>query len=409
VSPARSTVKGTGDEAVVALPSSLGAAWREGTELSWTPFPPDGGLLLRGGARLDGVLLASVNTLPLDELFGLLVSGMRTGKLVFARGPVRKTVSLKDGQVVFATSTEPWERVGVKLVELGLLTKDALLRALKDVRPGIRLGQVLHRTGLLTQPQLYSAMTFLCREIVVNLLCEASGHALFLENAPLPEDVLRLPDPTRDLVLEGVKRAEEVRRLRRRFPANLRVARAAAPRPDGAWGEVWDRAEQPVELSALRAGFEGPEHAFLSAVEGLLGTGALGLRPRTEEEAQPAPPAHVAGPPTLEPFAALVQNICQALRDAGQGLEDLRSFLADPLPGMEAALAGVTLSDEGRLDLARLAQNAGGEEAEARAGAYEVLHAFVSYALFSARNVLPAEVAEGLQRAFRKMQEGNPP
>jgi hypothetical protein len=67
----------------------------------------------------------------------------------------------------------------------------------------------------------------------------------------------------------------------------------------------------------------------------------------------------------------------------------------------------VTLGPDGRLDVARIRQNvSSGGEALARAMTLEALDAFVSYALFTARNVLPGEMSERLYRGYRDLQEG---
>ncbi len=405
----RSRVTGTGEAATLPLPSPVPSVWKEGTEVVVTPLLPEAALLLRAqSAREDGVLLASVATFPLDELFGLLVSGMRTGKLVFTREKVRKVVHLRDGQVIFAASTEPWERLGTALCELGLLDRKALAGALSQVKPGTRLGQVVHRMGLVSQAQLYGAMAFVAREIVVNLLAESHGHVLFVDGAPPPEDVLRLPDPTRALVLEGVKRADDVRRLGGRYPRSTQVVRTGASRPEGQWGHLWDAASEPVSLAVLRARFEGSEYAFHSAVDGLLAQGALTRRAVSAE----APSQGVKAPslsPALERYVALVGDICRALSQAGHGPGELRGFLEEPLPGMEDVLAGVTLGDDGVLHPGPLAELLAGRDARARAAGYEALHGFLSYALFTARNVLPPEVSERLQKAFRHVQEGTVP
>ncbi len=391
----KSTVEVKGEAVAVDLPRPLSSIWRPGTELTVTPLGTDAALLLRENVKADGFIAGSLASLSATELFALVVSGVRSGTLVYSRGAVRKTVSFRDGEVVFATSTEPWERLGSLLVTLGLISREQLHAALTEVGPGVRLGQVLTRSGQLTATKLYSAMTFVVREIVLNLFSESEGNLLFLENAPPPEDVLKLPDATKDLVLQGIQRGEEVSRLRTRFPPGLRVAQGRDDSPPHGRA-VWTKAGKGAELRSLRSSFEDSEHAWLSLVDELLASGVLSIRPRTEPEAE-AISAPEEDQSVLERYELLLQTICAALQSSGEGLEDLRSFLADPLPGMEEAFAGVTLDDQGRLDMERLLANGGGAES---------LDAFASYALFSARNVLPPGMAEALSTEFRRVQEG---
>lgn len=396
------TITAEGGRTTVEVPSALATHWKAGAEIFSIPFPPEAVLYVRGSARASGLIAASLSSFPIEEIFGFIVSGCRTGRLVVTGDESRKTVSFKDGQVVFATSTAPWERLGSALVSLGVVSAADLQDALTQVGPGAKLGQVLIRTGKLTHPRLYSAMTFLVREIVVDLLCVSEGHALFLEDAPLAEDRIKLQEATRDLVLSGIKRSEEVARLRRRLTRHLRVG--AGPRaPDDADLPLWNRVRAPVTLASLREGYEGSEHAFLGEIDRLLSIGVLAVRPATAEVPTAAPVS--GGQSVLDEYDALVKSICDALTTEGHGLSDLRSFLSDPLPGMEKALEGVTLSDDGHLDTARLMQNVAAEGPQARARGYEALDAFVSYALFSARNLLPADVADQLTRAARALQE----
>lgn len=401
----KTTVTAEGEAAQVALPRPLSNAWKSGTELSVVPLGPDGALLLRGGVPPGGFVATQLSAFGVDELFGYVISNIRTGKLVVVTGGARKTVSFRDGQVVFATSTDPWERLGAALVNLKLLTQEQLDGALPEVKPGSRLGQVLTRKGLITQARLYAGMTFLVREIVLDLFSLREGAALFLDGVRSPDDELKLPDATRELALEGMRRSEEVRRFRLRLRPELRVAQAGAA-PEAPGLSIWQRAGDGQELSALRQGFHGSEHAFLSTVAELLDSGALVIRPRALEALPSARAAEAL--PVLDRYGAVVRAICAALVEGGAGLEDLRAFLAEPSAGMEKAFEGVTLSEGGELDLQRVMNNLGPGPG-GRARAYQALTAFVSYALFSARNALPAGVAERLSQQVRALHEEENP
>jgi hypothetical protein len=109
-----------------------------------------------------------------------------------------------------------------------------------------------------------------------------------------------------------------------------------------------------------------------------------------------------------ERFNVLLVQIHTAIRLAGANPDLLRGFLESPHPGLETAYDGVTLGPDGRVDVERIRQNVsrGGGEALSRAMTLEALDAFVSYALFSARNVLPGEMSERLYRSYRDLQEG---
>jgi len=393
------------EAAAVELPRPLSSAWRPGTELQIQPLGPDAAFLFRSNLSFTGFLAGSLSSLSAAEVAGFIVSGIRSGRLIFTRGNVRKVLHFRDGEVVFASSTEPWERLGAALVLLELVTREQLDAALKEVRPGTKLGQVLTANGVLTPAQLYSGMTWLVREILLDLFTETEGQLLFLEDAPLPEDVLKLPDATKDLVLQGIGRGEEVRRLRAKLPQELRVAQGATV-PSEAGRVFWTQAAKGVDLRVLRPFFEGSEHAWLSLVDQLLVSGVLVVRPRTKENELPVPPVH-RGVRTAARYEALIRAVAEALVKAGRDLDVLRAFLREPLDGHDKAFRGVALDEAGRFDAGRVLVNLGVEaEGADRTRAWEALDAFVSYAMFCARNDLPPELAEALTSDFRQIMEG---
>lgn len=400
----KAVVEGPGGAPGISLDPELAADLKPGASLDAISYGPDGLLLLRPGASLNGYYAGSLVSVSLAEVFSHVVAGIRTGRLVVGFGNTRKTVSFRNGQVTFATSTESHERLGSALVRLRVLTRPELEAALREVRPGRRLGQVLTQTGKLKPAALYAAMTFLVREITVDLFQMASGEFLFLEGAQPSEDMLRLPERTKDLVLEGIRRGDETALLRRRFRPELRVRRGKVePSPERA-GVLARLEAGPQELGALRTGFEGSDHAFLSWVDEALKSGEL------EEVTQsrivvPRPPKPEART-TLQLYAQLIETIATALIVAGRDLSPLRSFLDEPQPGTEQAFVGVTLSDEGELDVDKVSQNLSSlGPVIGRARTYEALNAFASYALFAAKNHLPAELAASLDQQMLEFME----
>lgn len=402
----RAHVHPSGDSATLVLDRPLGQRLEPGAPLLARFHGPEGLLLLREHPEATGALSGTLSTLSIGELLGVLVGGLRSGRLhLQSPSGARRTVVLRDGQVVFATSSERHERLGPVLVQLGMVTQEQLQEALGELAPGERVGQVLVRLGLLTPAGLYSAMTFLVREVFLNLFEHEQGDFLFLEGGAPPEDALKLAERTRDLVLLGLKRAEALARLRQRLPPDARLtAGARAPEPHEA-PLVSQVLAGPLETARLS--YDGSELAFLTEVAALLDGGVVAPPAAVAPGAlTPVYGAHGPAPFTAtERYAALIRAICAALLEAGQDLAPLRHFLSAPTEGLEDVLAGVTLSDEGELDVDRVLGNVrSGGPALARAMALEALDAFASFALFSAKNALPPERAAALDARFRAIQ-----
>jgi hypothetical protein len=350
-----------------------------------------------------GYFAGTIGSLSIAQVMNQIISGMRTGKLIVNAGGARRTVNFRDGQIVFATSSQVHERLGAMLLQLKMISPEELKQVLAEAKPGKRIGQVLTSSRRLSANQLYSAMTFLVREIVIALFELNEGAFLFLDGPP-STDVVKLPDRTRRLVLEGMKRAEEIERLRRRLPPDLNVESGPRPPPAG-----MERLVLAVgggrELGELRDSFEGSDHSFLSSIDELLQAGSLVQRAERISSRQ-AVTDQV--PSALDLYAELIQTICGVLKAAGRDLKDLQSFFSDPLPGMEEPFAGVSLGDDGSINFDRLTANMGGQtSALRRAKGYDALDSFVSYAMFSAKNALAPdrpELAESLDREFHRIR-----
>lgn len=385
------------------LTSSLGPAVEAGLEFGVELASADALILLRQRSGQTGFFAGTLSTLSLGEVFGQLLSGIRTGRLLVQHGSTRRTLFFRDAQLVFATSNARHERLGSILVQLKLVDDDTLKSALAEVKPGVKIGQVLIRRGELTQGALYSAMTFLVREIVVNLFEIEEGEFVFLEGTQLPSDSVKLPERTRELVLEGMKRGESVQRLRSRLP-DLRVLGLGSnatglDEPASLWARL---KKGTATVGELRGICGGSDHAFLSLLEEQLRAGVLEERPETKPTGGTPVPAARSVP---ERYAELIHEVCETLQTSGVELDPLRSFLTEPQPGLEGAFVGVELTEDGAFDVARVLANFEAEgEALGRAMAYEALDAFVSYALFVARDVLPEELSAPLTDAYRAIQ-----
>ncbi|MGQ0508723.1 MAG: DUF4388 domain-containing protein [Myxococcaceae bacterium] len=406
-SDVRVVVKVAGESVTLAIPR--GADLKAG-EMRAVSHGAEALLLFKEGVGEEGYFAGSLRSMTIGEVFAQVLSGIRTGKLIVSAKGARKVVSFKDAQILFASSTEPHERFGRKLQRLRLVTQAQLDEALTLVKPGSKLGQVLKRKGWVSANALYSAMTDLVRDIVLNLFELSDGDFLFFDGATGAEDAVKLPGKVRDLVLEGVKRTEQVQLWKTKFPDSLRLAakgRPASPEEELLFAAL----AKASTVGETRTHFDGGEYAFLSALNSTLNAKSVvevtAAAPTKKPAAVGTPLPPPPGSSPLDRYGTLIRSICKALTQAGQPLADLRSFLEDPLPGMEIAFKGVTLGDDGKMDLPKVMQNATKADPKlGRVQAYEALESFVSYALFSAKNALPQDLADSLNRDFRKLQEG---
>jgi hypothetical protein len=92
-----------------------------------------------------------------------------TGAATLTHKGAGKTVTVKQGQLVFAASSDPDDRLGELLLRQGRLKLWDLVDARPAVSAGQRLGAVLVDRGVLSAKQLITAVTHQVEEILYGL------------------------------------------------------------------------------------------------------------------------------------------------------------------------------------------------------------------------------------------------
>ena len=232
----------------------------------------------RGGRELkaprDGRpwLAGTLSALTIIEVVQLIFTSLKSGvlRLSFAgpggaaagQRPHRRSLYFREGQLVFAASSEPSDRLGPVLWRAGLLGWETLVRCERlgragpAARPGAGGRRRPHRRAISTpasppRSARSSSSAFL----------DTEGEFLFVEGPHGELNEVRLPERTRDLLLEGLKRVEETERLlavvggrgarlQPRRGAAARRQRVHAPAPRGAGGEPRPSPRRPTRAGS---------------------------------------------------------------------------------------------------------------------------------------------------------------
>jgi hypothetical protein len=393
-------------------------------------------LVERPEAPEQGYLAGSLRALSAPEVFHFLSSTLKTGTLLLSfasdreraagtpqtpEGLRRKTVFLRDGQVVFATSSERADRLGAVLWRNGLVEREGLERCGSLVQAGRPLGQVLVDEGLLDSGQLYGAMTLQVREILLSALLEEDGEFVFVEGHYDERNAVKLPERTRDLLLEGMRRRDEVERLAGEVPD-----RDALVRPTGVVARDLDDRE-----ARLLAAVDGTrnvrrlvDETQLGLYEGLRALARLVRRGVVDRIPPAAPPPHgeeevltvtalapEAGRGPFETYRRIFRYLHGELAAVQpDAARRLGSYFDRLPPAQRAVFAGVRLGADGDLDVARVVANVsatgGRAGAAARAGALEALESFLAFTLFEVKNCLETSAADRVLQQAGRMQAG---
>ncbi len=163
-------------------------------------------------------LKGNLSALPLPELLIQLRRSSSTGILSVESEGTRKAVYFHNGQVVFATSNSPNDRLGETLLRLGKISVDEYEASLGQISHGRRQGKVLIEMGAMAPQDLWEGVETQVREIVFSLFEWPAGEFVF-ESTTLPqkEKVTVAFDPLK-LVLEGLRRVDPEGALKGRLP-----------------------------------------------------------------------------------------------------------------------------------------------------------------------------------------------
>ncbi|PYQ20547.1 MAG: hypothetical protein DMF81_18275 [Acidobacteria bacterium] len=161
-----------------------------------------------------GALRGDLAPAGLPALLRPLVRARKTGVLRCTRDRFAKTVYLSDGRLIFATSTDPDDRLGEMLLRKGLITYRALEESVRALEAGKRQGTLLVESGAIRSRDLVEGVADQVQEIVHGLIQWEAGQYEFVEGDLPSKEVIVLRMATGNLLLEGVRRVHRWSRIR---------------------------------------------------------------------------------------------------------------------------------------------------------------------------------------------------
>jgi hypothetical protein len=142
----------------------------------------------------------------LASLLRPLVRAKKTGVLRLTRGKVTKTIYMSEGRLIFATSTDPDDRLGEMLLRKGLITYRSLEESVQAIKAGKRQGTLLVESGAIRSKHLIEGVTEQVQEVIYSLFQWEEGTWEFQEGDLPSREVIVLRMSTADLLMEGVRR-----------------------------------------------------------------------------------------------------------------------------------------------------------------------------------------------------------
>ena len=320
----------------------------------------------------------TIEATSLPALLRPLIRERRTGVLRLNRGTVMKTIYVSGGRLIFATSTDPDDRLGEMLLAKGVITYRALEESVLAIKIGKRQGTILVENGAIRSRDLISGVTEQVQEIIYSVFRWDIGTFEFIEGDLPSREVIVLRMSTGDLLMEGIRRIQAWSRIRAGVgPLDQRYA--LAPEHRGLLsGLVLEKHE--LALVATLAGEATVEEICTAnalsdflVCRTLWGLWAAGVLDRVPEDQKGDAPATLASPPVEasdKGRAASVGREIDLFNELHRLVFDLVTYqLRDGARGFfETALAqirsewgvvfdGVTLDGTGSLDPVVLRRN----------------------------------------------------
>ncbi|HVP69619.1 MAG TPA: DUF4388 domain-containing protein [Anaeromyxobacteraceae bacterium] len=283
-------------------------------------------------------LTGSFSLMPLAELVDFLGRRRVTGSLTCERGTVRKTVQLREGNVVGAASTDAREFLGQLLINFGHLDEEQLAKAFRTQQETrVRLGKVLAMVGLVPPATVREVLGIKIRETLLDVFRWDSGvFSVDEEPPPLPDDELAVSVPLSDISKEAEFRATAWEAFRAQFPsgaASLVIDEDRIPasaREDTVDGKLLMLAVQGKTIDEIGLALHATEFHLYQRLYALARQGVL--------RAAPAPAGSPEAPAEMLAAAELVDRSRQHLAEGrAEEAEEAAARALSLAPGAEAA------------------------------------------------------------------------
>jgi hypothetical protein len=180
-------------------------------------------------------LQGNLENFGLPEIFQLLSGAQKTGTLGIQKNEEVAMVYFRSGQVFYAYGPRRMTRLGDLLVKSGRLTAEQLETAVEEQRTDQghrRLGEILLAKQWLSHDDLETAVRHQVEEVIYETLRWGSGKFKFYENQFPTDEEITITISTENLILEGVRRLDEMDRIKSSLPPFEAVLRLA-PAEDG--------------------------------------------------------------------------------------------------------------------------------------------------------------------------------
>lgn len=179
-------------------------------------------------------LTGTLSTMALPDLLQWLAGSGKTGVLHLTNGRFRKDIQFREGLIVSTTSDDPREFLGQFLLSHRRITEDQLRKAMETHRAtGVMLGRILIMVGALDEAELMSLLTLKAQESLFALFLWSDASFEFDDSTPPVEELFPIRLNVEEVLLEGLRRYDELQVILKAFSSgDFVLRRTANPVPE---------------------------------------------------------------------------------------------------------------------------------------------------------------------------------
>src|SRR4051812_7782764 len=164
-------------------------------------------------------IVGNLRTMQLEELLQWLSQSKKSGTLEIVHGKVEKKIFFKDGLILSSASNRPEEYLGHFLMSHGLINEGQLNRAVElQEKSRMLLGMILVNNGAIAERDLARMLRLKAEESIYDIFSWAEGDFRFLDDVLPDSAMVPMRMDVTGIVMEGVQRVDEWRRIRQVIP-----------------------------------------------------------------------------------------------------------------------------------------------------------------------------------------------
>jgi len=352
------------------------------------------------GRRDDGdgaiVRLAGEITHPgaLCDILAMLAQTGWRGELFVLEEELQRSLFFDLGNVLGVATTADAEHLGAVMYRFGAISKQEYLTTIQRVKQGERFGDVAVELGYTTREQIYAHIRRQVEEVTFAALMISDGTFYFLDGFDESRLAVGHAVSANSLLMDAVTRMDEMKYFRAKIPSKDHVP----VRLEGREAPLDDALECYQAIDGKRS---------IEEIGRVTAKGEFGVSKQVYALVQSK---HVVvRSPRLGGPAALVETANEGLR-AVWSVARAAGRWTEVAAGLASFVAGAGVYDilfvqagpneHGELDASRVAANATivAAGADAETLIKQLLHDYVSFAVFSAGGLLGAAAEEPLRR-----------